>query len=106
MMYKYFFIIFILFLVSCSDSSDQQKTPTVKNGVLDLREWNFEEDPFVPLNGDWNFFWEELLSPNQYADLDSSARSNYMQVPKSWNPYFNDLQLFHTISALRCSWWL
>ena len=29
--------------------------PNAVHGVLDMRGWNFEESPSIPLNGEWEF---------------------------------------------------
>jgi len=33
------------------------------NGSLDAREWEFEERGLIPLNGDWRFYPDRLLTP-------------------------------------------
>ena len=33
-----------------------------EEGVLDLRGWDIREIPFLPLDGEWEFYWTQLLS--------------------------------------------
>ena len=32
-------------------------------GVLDLTDWNFAADQVVPLDGQWEFYWNQILEP-------------------------------------------
>ncbi|TVR93210.1 MAG: diguanylate cyclase [Spirochaetaceae bacterium] len=41
-------------------------TPRVSNGRIDASEWDFKAHGLIPLNGDWRFFPDQLLTP---ADL-------------------------------------
>jgi len=65
-----------------------QYHPEAQNGVLDLRDWDFCTEGTTKLNGDWQFYWNELLSP---SDLDSGlgTMSTYMS-PRFWNGYTLD----------------
>ncbi|WP_202128901.1 ATP-binding protein [Paenibacillus dendrobii] len=58
--------------------------PVAVRGELDLRSWNFAESRSIPLDGEWEFY------PNQLLDADSSRQvppspQEYIQVPGSWN---------------------
>ncbi|WP_246052093.1 adenylate/guanylate cyclase domain-containing protein [Leptospira idonii] len=59
--------------------------PQARDGVLDLRDWDFSRDGLVPLDGDWEFYWNEtrqgiLLD----RDLGTESKFIYMSVPSSW----------------------
>ncbi len=51
-----------------------------QKGVLDLRDADLSAAP-VPLNGEWTFFWEQLLSP----DAISSSTQDFFYFPELWN---------------------
>lgn len=53
--------------------------PTVKNGVLDLRNWQFEENDTFSLDGDWLFYPNTFLSHGT-----SSVNHQSITVPESW----------------------
>ncbi len=38
-------------------------TYRAEEGVLDLKGWNTTDIPFISLKGEWEFFWNQLLSP-------------------------------------------
>lgn len=40
------------------------KTPLVENGFIDLSDWDFDKDGNVKLDGYWEFYPNELLSPS------------------------------------------
>ncbi len=62
----------ICFLLSCSKG--ELPAPTAKSGVLDLREWNFERDGNIPLDGEWEMLWKG-----------SEEEKIKYQVPGNWN---------------------
>lgn len=70
--------------------SHDTKNPIAEQGVLDLSDWNFEEDGVVPLDGEWEFYWNQLLT---YRDFHcgGSLEKNYGVVPGTWDQYENDL---------------
>lgn len=55
---------------------------TAQAGLMDLRDWNGEE--ILPLDGQWAFYPEELLEPDQ-EDLENyAAKAETIPVPKQW----------------------
>ncbi len=53
-------------------------------GVLDLGQWDFEKDGPVNFSGQWEFHWEKLLGPGDFASLPSSSVP-YIAAPAFWN---------------------
>ena len=51
--------------------------PTVYNGIIDLRNWNFNTQGAVNLSGTYGFFWNELLE-------NWKEPTDYVTVPSSW----------------------
>ncbi|MEI7025140.1 7TM diverse intracellular signaling domain-containing protein [Paenibacillus sp. y28] len=57
-----------------------------KQGVADLRGWSFMQQGPVNLDGEWAFYWQKLLSPEQWREAeDSGAAPDWIEVPGSWN---------------------
>lgn len=56
----------------------------LKDGVLDLRGWDFEENPIVPVNGAWQFAFGQQLNPEFYANSDE-LDLQLIEVPAPWN---------------------
>lgn len=59
--------------------------PRAKNGVLDLREWDWERMGLVELSGQWSFAWQQLLSPQALAQQGGAATMGLAPVPGRWN---------------------
>ena len=63
----------------------EKKAPTIRQGLLDLRHWEFTKNGPVELRGEWEFYWKEFLKPE---DLDLQAnKPMYVQAPASWEKY-------------------
>jgi signal transduction histidine kinase/CheY-like chemotaxis protein len=54
--------------------------PLAKKGVLDLRSLNLSDKP-VALDGEWGFFWKQLVSPDSLAAAGSPL---YVPYPSRW----------------------
>lgn len=72
------FLIFILFLFSVGFSIAQEQS--IQNGVLDLRKVDIKKKP-VALNGNWGFYWNELLQPNEIKN----APEYFTYFPERWD---------------------
>lgn len=57
-----------------------------KNGVMDLKNWNFNKTGTVNLNGKWEFYWEKLYT---YEDFKNGSMKPDIcaEVPSVWNNY-------------------
>lgn len=81
--------IFVLFLVliffsSCTKSIKNK--PTIQKGVLDLTSWDLEKNGSVGLNGEWEFYWNQLLTSDNFKDSSFLAQEkHYFEVYKLWN---------------------
>ncbi|MEH6548409.1 MAG: diguanylate cyclase [Pseudomonadales bacterium] len=54
-------------------------------GELDLRQWDFEQQGILELDGEWNFYWSQLLNPEQIRNSDIKATT--VTVPGYWDDY-------------------
>ncbi|CAH1200198.1 Sensor histidine kinase RcsC [Paenibacillus allorhizoplanae] len=67
---------------------EQQNQWIVQNGVLDLARWSPEDDPVILLDGEWEFYWNQLLTPDDFREpskFPDSSGVSYMKVPSPWN---------------------
>jgi len=48
--------------------------------VLDLKDWKPEEKPVVPLDAPWEFYWDQLLGPQDFH-----RPPDLLLRPSSWN---------------------
>lgn len=71
----------IICIVACKE---QKNIPQAMNGIIDLRNWDFEKDGIVRLDGEWEFYWKQFLKS---SDFDTVKKKHYIEVPKPWNNY-------------------
>jgi signal transduction histidine kinase/ActR/RegA family two-component response regulator len=74
-----FFLFIFLHAINFCFADPQPSTATAKNGILDLRSQNLFSSP-IALNGQWQFFWKELISPK---DLYNSSHE-FVNFPSFW----------------------
>lgn len=80
-----FFI--LLSLYSCSHVG--RNAPMVKQGELDLTAWDLERDGNVNLDGDWEFYNNCLLTPEDFKKAAHPA-ATFLEVPGLWNELNKD----------------
>lgn len=97
-------LFFLLTLSQCIPPANQKKPPLAVKGVLDLREWDFERDGILSLDGEWEFYWGEFLEPVGSTTLTNRTTSSneirsmsevqgdtkYIKVPDAWNGYIHN----------------
>lgn len=59
----------------------------IKNGLLDLELTNIEEIHSIKLQGDWEFYWNQLLEPQDFKDSEGKLNPQLVKLPKSWTNY-------------------
>lgn len=57
--------------------------PSVVEGTIDLKGWDSATDGALGLNGEWGFFWNELVTPETAAARFATAPT--IPVPGGWN---------------------
>lgn len=61
--------------------------PYVKDGILDLRDWDLDEDGNVRLNGEWSLYWGQLLEKTASLGTDEAKPDRLAEVPGEWTRY-------------------
>lgn len=85
------FLFFILIFTSCgTKNKSNQSYPIATDGVIDFSNWNFENDGNVLLNGEWEFYWSQLLIPDDFNK--NYLTPTFVQVPSPWNTYLDKNQ--------------
>ena len=86
----------LILLVSASFAQ-----PLVEEGKIDLRNWDFNKDA-VKLDGQWGFYFEQLLTPGQT----SKKAGKFLSFPGLWDEgqgfatYTADVLIGHDINML------
>lgn len=81
--YLYLIIISILIFAGFFIKFDSNHIK-VNQGLLDLSEWDSNLDGNIKLDGQWEFYWNKLLS---CQDLQNEKPDLYAKVPGVWNEY-------------------
>jgi len=78
----------LLFLV-CTGSlfAGNPLSPAPEAGVLDLRETRLDKNAIYSLNGEWEFFWEKLLTPEEYKKERNREPGLLVNVPSYFSNY-------------------
>jgi signal transduction histidine kinase len=84
---KYGFGILLLcaFACACEQQSKTIVPPFAEKGVLDLRNWDFERQGPVNLTGEYEFYWNQLLYPQDFFLSRFSLKPDFIAVPSAWN---------------------
>ncbi|BCJ86015.1 ATP-binding protein [Effusibacillus dendaii] len=83
------FILICLFLgnVQSTIAMGEPKAPYAVMGKLDLSHWDFDQQGIVRLNGEWEFYWNQLLEPDDLRSPMALFSKQYADVPNEWKVY-------------------
>ncbi|HPL63309.1 MAG TPA: 7TM diverse intracellular signaling domain-containing protein [Syntrophales bacterium] len=76
---------FFFLLVAIAGCAEENSAPAARAGNLDLSGWTFERDGPVELDGEWEFYWHQLLAPDDFSSGRLPARTGYFSIPAYWN---------------------
>ncbi|WP_165452232.1 ATP-binding protein [Paenibacillus thalictri] len=70
-----------------SESDKRTNEFQARDGVLDLSAWNYEQDQRITLDGTWEFYWNQLLTPDDFRQNgpERLVPDTMMKVPGQWN---------------------
>lgn len=78
-------VLALLLSILCGKAHIPDAGLTAKQGRMDASEWKIERDPVLRLDGEWEFYWNKLLTPEDFQDESIVQSAVYMQVPSLWN---------------------
>ncbi|RHX84257.1 adenylate/guanylate cyclase domain-containing protein [Leptospira stimsonii] len=79
-------VLWILSFNACGSSGNSKIPPRAEKGILDLRDWDFNSDGIVKLDGEWSFVWKQLPLSKPNTVLPDS-KTYFVPVPDNWNSY-------------------
>jgi len=85
-----FIVINVTFIVACQNNSIKKTPPKAVHGVLDLNTWDLEKEGSIKLAGEWEFYWNQLLTPEDFSRPNPPEKSGFMYIPGCWNGYVLD----------------
>lgn len=84
------FIAIAISLIFLSCNRQASPVPRAVQGSLHLEDWNLAEDGPIALNGEWRFYWNHLLSPEDFVRRTSMPKAEH--IPKGKANFAFDLQ--------------
>ena len=84
---KYGLVILLLCVCACEQQSKTIIPPLAEKGLLDLTHWDFERQGPVNLTGEYEFYWSQLLNPQDFSRYRSSLKPDFVAVPSAWNGF-------------------
>ncbi|MCJ7691250.1 MAG: 7TM-DISM domain-containing protein, partial [Clostridiaceae bacterium] len=85
-------LVHIIFTLNNFSSFTTTSKIISEKGVLDLTNWDFNEEGYTELGGQWEFYWKQLLTPETITT--PSSLPSYMDMPMTWNKYNSDYDSF------------
>lgn len=69
------------------DHNKQSQNIQAVNGIMDLEQWDIKNNKILQLNGEWEFYWDQLLTPEDFKKegQERPSLTGYMKVPSQWN---------------------
>ncbi|MCP4129515.1 MAG: SpoIIE family protein phosphatase [bacterium] len=64
--------------------------PAAKNGILDLSSHSLKDLGAIKLNGEWEFYWEQLLTPEDFTAENLPPKTGLINLPGPWKNYIVD----------------
>lgn len=78
-------LVLLTFSVLLSACEAKKTTPLAVKGVLDLSDWNFNQNGPVKLKGEWEFYWKQLLTPDDFSGSLLPDKTGFFPVRGKWN---------------------
>ena len=84
---KYCWVIVFCLIFCCTTNVDIKMTPKAVRGVIDLSNWDFDNDGPIDLSGEYEFFWNQLISPQAFLSGSTPEKSGFIVVPGFWHTF-------------------
>ena len=84
------FVCLSLFFTACEQFHPQNDHPRAVKGVIDLSNLDFNQGGTVKLDGEWEFYWEKLLTHEEFLKNRRPEKSGFITLPSAWNGYSVD----------------
>lgn len=75
-----FFLVFCF--LEATDNRDLNSF-SIRQGTMDLTDWDATSDQIIALDGQWEFYWNRLLEPGKVPELASA----FLEVPGFWKKH-------------------
>lgn len=95
LMIALFFLLLTCIRISWILYHQAPEHPVAKQGILDLSNWSFQDNQSITLDGEWDFYPNQLLSPH---NIDSVTKQTIV-VPNSWENELDQTNRINTYGS-------
>jgi diguanylate cyclase (GGDEF)-like protein len=81
-------LLYVIFTLNKLTTYTPPSNIVAEKGVLELSNIDFDRDGYTSLNGQWKFYWQQLLTPEDFDN--TPPASSYIEMPMPWNKYNKD----------------
>ena len=81
------FLIGFISLTAFFSLSKSSTLPLAKNGVIDLTNYDFNKNGNLALNGEWEFYWNRFIEPDDFDNYDKLPSKSFIKVPGTWEGF-------------------
>jgi len=82
----------ILLLMLCQSQTSETAPPFAIRGELNLDQWDIGGNREIPIRGEWEFYWNQLLIQSDFQGTTAPVTPDYIQVPGTWNSHIINRQ--------------
>lgn len=81
--------IFLLLILLSGTATTQ---PVAERGIINLKNRELINNPYITLNGEWAFYWNQHLTPSDFTGKNNISPDLYASVPSYWTAYSDSIQ--------------
>lgn len=82
--FRWILLWFTFLLISCKTQVDPRLI-MARQGRLDLASWDIASKGKISLDGEWEFYGNQLLTPEDFKKDSTKKPDDFILVPGSWN---------------------
>ncbi|MBN2735750.1 MAG: adenylate/guanylate cyclase domain-containing protein [Spirochaetales bacterium] len=72
------------FFLSCEARQQLPNIPKAVNGIIDFTNWDFLKNGNVNLEGQWEFYWQQFLTSEDFSSKKEFIKPYWVHVPGPW----------------------
>ena len=76
-------LLYVLFSLNKLSTYNTISKISAQKGILELLNWDFDKDGYTALSGQWEFYWQQLFTPEELAT--KSPVPSYIEMPMPWS---------------------
>ncbi|MFQ6605038.1 MAG: diguanylate cyclase domain-containing protein [Fidelibacterota bacterium] len=80
-------ILLTILLLAGSTLCAAGSKPVMERGVLRLGDWDLEQDGILDIVGEWEFYWQRFIAPEQFNVNHLIVPDGFIKAPGPWNDF-------------------